>query len=116
MSHHNHDKQNGEYKVIYTCPMHPEIKRDRPGMCFECGMNLVRARTGADGARTHAEHNKHEGHSTEMFFKKFWVSLILTVPVVLYSDIVEKILGWKAPDFLGSAYMPLVFGSVVFFY
>jgi len=26
---------------IYTCPMHPEIQKDKPGMCPECGMNLV---------------------------------------------------------------------------
>jgi hypothetical protein len=27
--------------VIYTCPMHPEIIRDKPGKCPKCGMNLV---------------------------------------------------------------------------
>ncbi|MEK7133251.1 MAG: heavy metal translocating P-type ATPase, partial [Patescibacteria group bacterium] len=60
--------------------------------------------------------DKHVGHSTEMFLKKFWVSLILTVPVVLYADVVQKIFGWSPPDFPGSAYLPLVFGSIVFFY
>jgi Cu2+-exporting ATPase len=25
----------------YTCPMHPNIKQDKPGKCPECGMNLV---------------------------------------------------------------------------
>lgn len=59
---------------------------------------------------------KHAGHSTAMFFRKFWVSLILTIPVVLYADVIEKIFKWSPPDFPGSAYMPLVFGSIVFFY
>lgn len=27
--------------VIYTCPMHPEIKQNSPGKCPKCGMNLV---------------------------------------------------------------------------
>jgi len=31
-------------------------------------------------------HDKHAGHSTEMFLRKFWISLILTIPVVLYAD------------------------------
>src|SRR3990167_8260385 len=51
-----------------------------------------------------------------MFFKKFWISLALTIPVVLYADVVEKAFGWTSPAFSGSAYMPLIFGSVVFFY
>ena len=25
----------------YTCPMHPNVKQDKPGSCPECGMNLV---------------------------------------------------------------------------
>ena len=27
-------------KIIYTCPMHPEVKSDQPGKCPKCGMNL----------------------------------------------------------------------------
>ena len=29
--------------IIYTCPMHPEVKSDRPGKCPKCGMDLVAA-------------------------------------------------------------------------
>ena len=97
--------------------MHPEIKQDKPGMCPECGMNLIPLKD------KKTEHNhggptvdKHAGHSTAMFFKKFWISLALTIPVVLYADVVEKAFGWTPPAFSGSAYMPLIFGSVVFFY
>ncbi len=60
--------------------------------------------------------NKHEGHHAKMFLKKFWVVFILTVPVVLYSDLPEKLFGWSAPEFFGSDYIPLVLGSFVFFY
>jgi mono/diheme cytochrome c family protein len=28
-------------KVIYTCPMHPEVTSDQPGKCPQCGMTLV---------------------------------------------------------------------------
>jgi hypothetical protein len=28
-------------KVVYTCPMHPEVTSDKPGKCPKCGMNLV---------------------------------------------------------------------------
>ncbi len=99
---------------LYTCPMHPEVRQDKPGMCPECGMNLVPAK--GKKAKDHEGHDKHAGHSTAMFFRKFWVSLILTVPVVLYADVIEKIFKWSPPDFPGSEYLPLMLGSIVFFY
>ena len=51
--------------------------------------------------KDHREHNKHAGHTASMFLKKFWVSLVLTVPVVIFSDFL---------------FIPLVLGSFVFFY
>ncbi|QQG45774.1 MAG: heavy metal translocating P-type ATPase [Candidatus Sungiibacteriota bacterium] len=94
--------------------MHPEIMRDSIGICPDCGMNLIPVKN--NKKHKLAEHDKHKGHSTEMFLRKFLVSLILTVPVVLYADVVQKIFGWSPPNFPGSAYLPLVLGSVVFFY
>lgn len=101
---------------IYTCPMHPEIQRDRPGMCPECGMNLVPASAKAAAGKPEKDIDKHAGHSTWMFLRKFWVSLLLTVPVVLYSGILQKFFDWQPPAFPGSQYIPLVLGSIVFFY
>ncbi|OGS21314.1 MAG: hypothetical protein A3J83_02280 [Elusimicrobia bacterium RIFOXYA2_FULL_40_6] len=34
------DKQTEGKKVVYTCPMHPEVKSDKPGKCPKCGMFL----------------------------------------------------------------------------
>ena len=62
------------------------------------------------------EHGKHLGHSVGMFAQKFWVSLALTIPVLVYSDILGRVFGFSAPSFLGSVYLPLVFSSIVFFY
>ena len=58
---------------------------------------------------------KHAGHSAAMFFRKFLVSLALTIPVLLYADIVEMIFKWSQPDFPWSGNMPVVLGSIVFF-
>lgn len=98
--------------------MHPEIQQEKPGMCPECGMSLVLAKKKNEVTDHTGDHgaDKHVGHSTAMFFRKFWVSLILTIPVVLYADVVEKIFKWSSPDFIGSEYLPLVLGSIVFFY
>lgn len=64
----------------------------------------------------HDDFNKHEGHSTDIFRAKFWVSLILSIPVVLYSDIAREFLQFKAPAFPGSLYAPFVLASIIFFY
>ena len=71
---------------------------------------------GHDAHAGHAGHDKHAGHSPAMFKEKFWLSLILTVPVVFWSEHVEMLLGYEAPDFPGSAWIPAVLGTVVFLY
>src|SRR3989344_9228340 len=114
---HDHNKhqeaQESRRGDTYACPMHPEVRRDRPGMCPECGMNLVPAKA---GHAKHDDHDKHVGHKTESFLRKFVISLVLTIPVVLYSDITSELSGWEPSAFFGSQYLPFIFGSVVFFY
>jgi len=62
------------------------------------------------------ESDKHLGHTPEMFLKKFWLSLILTIPVIIYSDLPKILFNWQAPVFVGSRYLPFILGSIVFFY
>jgi Cu2+-exporting ATPase len=61
-------------------------------------------------------HNKHEGHSPEMFRQKFWLSLAFTIPTVLYSHMIQDWFGFTMPKFPGSQYVPLIFGTILFFY
>jgi Cu2+-exporting ATPase len=51
-----------------------------------------------------------------MFRDKFWLSLALTIPVVLWSTDVQHWLGYTAPSFPGSKFIPAVLGTVVFVY
>ncbi len=97
---------------FYTCPMHPEVKQEKPGLCIHCGMNLVQLE--AEEKPSEETHKEHD--HKDIFLMRFWVSLILTIPVVLYSDIVWKLFEWRAPYFVGSEYMPAIFGSILFFY
>lgn len=61
-------------------------------------------------------HDKHAGHSPDMFRDKFWISLVLTVPTLLYSEMLQQWLHFSMPEFPGSEYMPLIFGIALFFY
>jgi Cu+-exporting ATPase len=60
--------------ILYTCPMHPEIVRDRPGSCPKCGMALE--------PRTVALVEEENPELADMR-RRFWVSTALTLPVVL---------------------------------
>ncbi|MCQ6273206.1 copper-translocating P-type ATPase [Pseudarthrobacter sp. R1] len=61
-------------------------------------------------------HGQHAGHSTAMFKNRFWLTLALSVPVVYFSPMVGHLLGYMAPMFPGSAWIPSVLGTVIFLY
>jgi len=62
--------------AVYTCPMHPEVRRDRPSACPKCGMALEPEMPGLE-----------DGESPELidFRRRFWWTLPLTVAVFLLS-------------------------------
>ncbi len=62
------------------------------------------------------DHDKHEGHSPEMFKSKFWLTLLLTIPTILYSEMVQHMLGFSMPAFTGSKFIPAILGTIIFFY
>jgi P-type Cu2+ transporter len=61
-------------------------------------------------------HDKHAGHSVAMFRDRFWLSLILTLPVVFFSEMIQEWFGYTAPEFAGSDWIAPVLGTVIFFY
>src|SRR6267378_3503429 len=67
-------------------------------------------------SETHGSHDRHAGHSVAMFRDKFWLSLALTVPVVFWSTDVQHWLGYTAPSFSGSKFIPAILGTVAFVY
>src|SRR6202171_4744415 len=65
---------------------------------------------------THGSHDRHAGHSVAMFRDKFWLSLALTIPVVVWSADVQHWLSYTAPSFSGSKFIPAILGTVIFVY
>src|SRR5437870_9013141 len=64
----------------------------------------------------HEGHDRHAGHSVAMFRDKFWLSFALTIPTVIWSPEVQHWLGYKAPSFPGSRFIPAFLGTIVFIY
>src|SRR5690606_1186209 len=65
---------------------------------------------------SHVGHDKHAGHSVEMFRDLFWVSLALTIPALIWDPMIQDWFGYRAPVFPGSHYVSAVFGTAVFIY
>ena len=65
----------------------------------------------------HAGHDKHAGHSVEMFRQKFWGTLGLTIPTVIWAPMVQQWFGYTAPGGpAASRWISAVFGAAVFLY
>ena len=113
-------------KLKYTCPMHPEIVQDKPGNCPKCGMTLVLLNESENNSAApphqhdanplmgHAGHNHHAMMIAD-FRKRFYVVLILTIPIMLLSEMIQHWLNLHI-SFPGSEYVLLALSSVVFFY
>jgi P-type Cu2+ transporter len=74
---------------------------------------------GTTGHAGHGEpgaHDRHAGHSVAMFRDKFWITLLLSIPTLLWSGMVQHMFGFSAPTFPGSEYVPALFGTAVYFY
>lgn len=109
----------------YTCPMHPQIMQEKPGTCPICGMTLVLQKLNeisVDSGHQHSMNpsmgNEGHNHHTMMiadFRKRFYVVLILTIPIMLLSMMIQQFIGvnWQ---FEGSSYLLFGLSSVVFFY
>src|ERR1700675_2148652 len=77
---------------------------------------LADPHTGPKMSDMQGSHGRHAGHSVAMFRDKFWLSFALTIPVVFWSTDVQRWLGYTAPSFPGSKFIPALLGTVVFVY
>ncbi|HMR57595.1 MAG TPA: HAD-IC family P-type ATPase, partial [Cyclobacteriaceae bacterium] len=138
MMEHQHRNQQ------FTCPMHPEVVKDAPGKCPKCGMDLIPISNSKGEHSGHQHHRPHEsgheqhdmkvekhsehkhqqsGHSghahhagmIDDYKKRFYIVLVLTIPIMALSPMIQRWLGvdWM---FTGSSYVLLLLSSIVYFY
>jgi len=72
--------------------------------------------SGHGGHGDHGAHDKHAGHSVEMFRDKFWISLLLTIPTVIWGHMLARLTGYVPPAVPGAQWIAPVFGTAVFVY
>src|SRR3989344_2731057 len=146
---HDHRKT-----AVYTCPMHPEVKQDKPGVCPKCGMRLIEKTENGKQSTEDMDHDsmKHTEHVmksiSQMPFweklkmsmtmtmgmdhtglagremaqlmeedirNKFFVSFLLTIPIVLYA-MGEMLFGLVLPTPIPKPWLLFLLTTPVFFY
>lgn len=96
-------------KDYYTCPMHPEIRQDKPGSCPKCGMSLERISASSAhktlytcpmhpeiqqdhpgncpicGMALEPKEATEEGDDSEYrdMLRRFWIGVVLTIPILI---------------------------------
>ncbi|MCB0032543.1 MAG: heavy metal translocating P-type ATPase, partial [Anaerolineales bacterium] len=73
------------------------------------------AHTGHDAHEGHGGHGGHAGHEM-MFRNRFWISLVLSIPVLFFSPALQNWLGYSAPEFTGSRWITPVISVIIFVY
>lgn len=70
----------------------------------------------SDPADKH-EHRDHHAHMAADFRKQFWISLVLTLPILVLSPMLQSLMGLReAIRFSGDIYVLFGFASAVFWY
>lgn len=75
-----------------------------------------------DAHKKHEHHDKHEAHGDhhvqmlQDFKKRFWISLLITIPILLLSPLIQSLLGLEALKFTGDSYVLFALSTTIFFY
>ena len=123
--HHQHEHALHEMHADHAQPAgDPRLKHDPHAGHDMAGhssgpASTVQVMPAAGAAHTaHGDHRSHADHTghEQMFRRRFWVSLALSVPVLIFSPMVQELLGFRLPPFAGSEWIPFIFSLVIFAY
>jgi Cu2+-exporting ATPase len=97
----------GPHDHHHAMPPAPDVSGGAPGQ---------HGTTGHAGHGEPGAHDRHAGHSVAMFRDRFWITLLLSIPTLLWSGMVQHMVGFSTPAFPGSPYIPALFGTAVYLY
>ena len=79
----------------------------------EHGAHVGDSHAGHGGHDHHDQHDKHAGHDPEMFRRLFWWNLLLAIPVIVFSHMIQDWFGYSI-DGAWAEWVPPVIGTVVY--
>ncbi len=111
--HHRHENHSGHKK-----PEHAHGEHTHPPEHHGHEGHAPPAE-GPPGGHAHGEHGGHASHHEHMiqdFRKRFWISLVVTIPILLLSPMIQKFLQLTWLTFPGQTFVLWLLSSFVFFY
>jgi Cu2+-exporting ATPase len=109
-SHHHHTSENhAAHKQQHGHPIQSSTARHHHEVMQPSHETVP------DTHSSHGAHDKHAGHHTDDFLKRFWVCLALTIPVLALSEMIQHWAGFQF-HFSGDRYVLLAFGSAIYLY
>ncbi len=127
-SHTNHDQpklheghSNHEVHVDHSShDSHREhaikgIQESQSSPAEHEGHGMAEGHEGHDSNEGHSGHVDHSGHEN-MFRQRFWLSTLLSIPVLIFSSAVQEFLGYSVPDFPGNSWITPIFAIIIFIY
>jgi P-type Cu2+ transporter len=102
--------------TVTTNPGYPKHPEQPPGGEAEHAHGMGVGAGGNGRRHEHGGHDKHAGHSVEMFRTRFWVSLVLTIPTIIWGHMLPRLVDYHPPEIPGWEWIAPVFGTAVFLY
>src|SRR6266498_4413221 len=125
-SEYNYQIPSGSIEVTMDDHKQHTVEDHSQHDMMDHSMHQMEDHSSHDSHQVHAmskeDHSAHAGHGTDhtgheqMFRARFWWSLLLSIPVLLYSGMVQMWLGFTPPAFTFSQWIPFVFSLIVFAY
>ena len=103
---HNHEQLHADTQHDHSHTTHQAVTPD-----MEYG-------TGAARSKEHTNHENHADHTghEQMFRRRFWISTLISIPVLLFSPFVQDTLNFEMPAIPGSEWITPVLAVIIFFY
>ncbi len=111
--HQGHENPSGEHRH-QDADHHASMKHD--DHAGHAHQGPAHGGHGGHGGDAHKGHHDHHAHMIADFRKRFWISLILTIPILLLAPMVQQFLGLEGLRFTGDVFITFLLSSIVFFY
>ncbi len=95
---------------------HGEVPARRPELVHLPGGGTAEHHPPPTGGRPERHVVAHEAHQVQEFRRRFWVCLVLTIPILIYADLIQQLFRYTAPAFPGSQYLSLALATVIYLY